>query len=57
MKYLTILINPIRMKGDPDDIETIQADLNELLQSMIEDGSVPFSIQEDDEEEDELNFD
>lgn len=54
MKYLKIIIEPIKLKGDPEDAETLQFDLYEKLSAMIEAETLAFHI---DEEEDEDNED
>jgi hypothetical protein len=52
MKYLTIVIDPIKIKGDPDDEQQLQADLHEKLQTMIEAETLTYTIQDDEEDED-----
>lgn len=55
MKYLTINIEPIRIKGDVEDPDQLQADVYERLSAMIESETLSFEIDED-SEEDELDF-
>lgn len=55
MRYLRILINPIKLKGDADDTETLQHDLYEKIQAMIEAETLAWSIDEEEEDE-ELDF-
>ena len=49
MRYLKIILQPIKLKGDPEDLETLQQDLFEKLQAMIEAETLAYEI---DEEED-----
>lgn len=51
MRYLKILIDPIKIKGDEDDLETLQIDLYEKIQGMIEAETLSYSIDEDDEDD------
>lgn len=53
MKYLKILIDPIKIKGDLEDPETLQVDIYEKLSAMIESETLSFSIDEEDEDEDD----
>lgn len=55
MKYLRILIEPFKIKGDEEDLETLQADVYEKIQSMIESETLSFSIDEENDDE-ELDF-
>lgn len=52
MKYLKVIIDPIKIKGDLDDAETLQIDLYEKISAMIEAETLSFTI-DDDEDEDE----
>ncbi len=56
MRYLKILIDPIKIKGDIDDPEQLQADLYEKVTAMIESETLSFYIDEEDEESEELDF-
>lgn len=47
MKYLRILVDPIKLKGDEDDAEQLQADLYEKISAMIEAETLSFTIDED----------
>jgi hypothetical protein len=53
MKYLKILIDPIKIKGDPEDTDTLQADLYEKIQAMIESETLKWNIDEEDQDEDD----
>ena len=53
MKYLRVLIDPIKIKGDMDDMETLQVDLYEMIQAKIEAETLSFTIDEDDAEDEE----
>ena len=53
MKYLRILIDPIKVKGDPEDPETLTADVYEKVQAMIEAETLSYSIDEDEDSEDD----
>jgi hypothetical protein len=55
MKYLRILIDPIRIKGDEDDSDQLQSDLYEKISAMIESETLSFTIDESEDEE-ELDF-
>lgn len=51
MKYLKIVIEPFKIKGDPEDEEQLRQDVYEKLQAMIESEVLSFSIDEDDEDD------
>lgn len=51
MKYLKILLDPIKIKGDEDDLDTLKVDLYEKIQGLIESDSLGFSIDEDDHDD------
>ena len=53
MKYLRILVDPVKIKGDEDDLDQVRIDLYEKLQSMIEAETLGFTIDENDEDDDE----
>ena len=53
MRYLKIQVEPIKLKGDPEDSETLQADVYERLQCMIEAETLAFEILEDEEEDED----
>ena len=55
MKYLKIMIDPIKLKGDPEDEDTLRADLYEKLTAMIEAETLSFYI-DDEEEDDDVDF-
>lgn len=52
MKFLKILIDPIQIKGDPNDEDTLKVDLYEKISAMIEAETLSFTIDEDEEDED-----
>lgn len=52
MKYLKVIIDPIKIKGDLDDQETLQQDLYERVAAMIEAETLSFTVDEDEEDED-----
>lgn len=53
MKYLKILLEPIKLKGDPDDLPTLEADLYELVQAKIESESLAYEIVDEEDEDEE----
>lgn len=53
MKYLKILIDPIRIKGDPEDEETLKQDVIERVQAMCEAETLTFTIDEEDEDDED----
>jgi hypothetical protein len=53
MKYLKVIIEPIKIKGDAEDPEQLQADLYERITAMIEAETLPFHIDEEDDDGDE----
>jgi hypothetical protein len=53
MKYLRILLDPIKLKGEIDDPETIQVDLYEKIQGMIDRDELSWSVDEDYEDDEE----
>ena len=55
MKYLRILIEPIKIKGDEEDPEQLQADVYERVAAMLESETLSFSIDES-EDDDESDF-
>ena len=54
MKYLKVLIDPIKIKGDPEDEETLRVDLYEKIQAMIEAETLHFTIDEEDAEDEDF---
>jgi len=52
MKYLKIVLEPFKIKGDPEDEETLKVDVYERVQAMIEAETLSFSIDEDEDEDD-----
>lgn len=52
MKYLKVILDPIKLKGDEDDMETLQQDLYEKVSAMIEAETLTFTIDEDEDDED-----
>lgn len=55
MKYLKILLQPIKIKGDPDDEDTLQSDLYEHIQHLIDTESLKWEIEEDENEDQDEN--
>jgi len=53
MKYLRILLDPIKIKADPEDELQLQVDLYELIQTMIENETLGFTIDDEDDDSDE----
>jgi hypothetical protein len=53
MKYLKVLLDPIKLKGDPEDLETLQVDLYEKIQGLIDTESLGFSIDDSDEDDED----
>lgn len=53
MKYLKILIDPIKIKGDPEDEETLRVDVYERVQAMIESEVLAFTIEDEEDSEDD----
>ena len=53
MKYLRILIAPLKIKGDPTDRDQLQQDLFERIQTMIEDETLDWDIDEDESEDED----
>ena len=53
MKYLKINLDSIKLKGDVEDMETLQVDLYEKIQSQLDDESLSWSVDEDEEDEDD----
>jgi uncharacterized protein YfaA (DUF2138 family) len=52
MRYLKIVLEPLKIKGDADDPDQLQADVYEKLSAMIESETLAFSIDEDEDEDD-----
>lgn len=53
MKYLKVLIDPILIKGDKDDLDTLKLDLYDKLTTMIEEESLSFVVDEDYEDDED----
>jgi hypothetical protein len=53
MKYLRVLIAPLKLKGDSEDREQLQQDLYELVQTLIENEALDWDIDDEESEEDE----
>lgn len=53
MKYLKVLIDPILIKGDTDDLDTLKLDLYDKLTTMIEEESLSFVVDEDYEDDED----
>lgn len=56
MKYLKVLIDPIRIKGDVEDPDQLQQDLYEKIGAMIEAETLAFTIDEEEDTDDDLDF-
>jgi hypothetical protein len=52
MRYLRILLDPIKLKGDPEDEEQLRHDIYEKLQALMEAEVLSYNIDEDEEDED-----
>ena len=53
MKYLRIILDPIKIKGDPEDEDQLRVDLYEKITAMIEAETLTYYIDEDEEDSDE----
>ena len=53
MRYLKILLGSIKVKGDLDDPETLQADIYEKVSTMIENETLKWEIDDEEDDEDE----
>ena len=53
MKYLTVVIDPIKVKGDVEDLDQLRQDLYEKIQSMIEAETLDFTVDEDGEDDED----
>lgn len=53
MKYLKVVLEPIRLKGDPDDVSTLQADLYEKITAQIEAETLAWNIDDEEDDSDE----
>jgi len=53
MKYVTVLIQPIKIKADLEDLETLQQDLYEKLTAMIESEVLTFEVSEEEEDDED----
>ena len=53
MKYVKILLAPIKIKADLDDPESLQQEVFEKVSALIESEDLKFEIDEDQEDEDE----
>ena len=56
MKYLKIVIEPFRIKGDEEDPETLTQDVYEKISAMIESETLTYTIDEEDSDSEELDF-
>jgi hypothetical protein len=55
MKYLKVILQPIKIKGDLDDETQLQQDVYEKVMNMIESETLSFQV-DDEEEEDDCDF-
>ena len=55
MKYLKIVLDPIKIKGDEFDRETLQVDLYEKIISMCEAETLGWDIDLDETEEEDFD--
>lgn len=53
MKYLKVNLGSIKIKGDPEDMETLGVDIHERVAAMAEAGTLDWEIDWDNEEDDE----
>lgn len=53
MKHLKINIGSFRIKGDADDMDTLKEDVYEKIQAMLESDALEFSIDDENEDEDD----
>lgn len=53
MRYLKVDIQSLRVKGDTEDPDTLQEDIYEKLQAMIESETLTFTVDEDFEEDED----
>lgn len=53
MRYLKIVIDPLKIKGDVEDPDQLQVDVYEKLSALIEAETLTFSIDEDDDGDDD----
>lgn len=53
MKYVKILLAPVKIKADLDDPETIQQELYEKISTLIESEDLKWEIDPEDENDDE----
>lgn len=56
MKKLNITIK-FKIKGDPEDIDTIKEDVYQYLQELMEEDDLPFEVDHEEEEDDEDDYD
>jgi len=53
MKYLKIVIEPFKIKGEEDDEEQLNQDVLEMVAAMVESETLSFHVEEDESEEDD----
>ena len=55
MKYLKIVIEPFQIKGDPEDEDQLRQDIYEKVSAMLEAEVLSYSIDEDEDQDDDYN--
>jgi hypothetical protein len=53
MKFVKVIIKPIKIKCDPEDVDTLQQDLYEKVQSLLDLEELKWEIDEEESEDDE----
>jgi hypothetical protein len=53
MKYLKIVIQPFKIKGDEEDWDQLQADVLEKIMAMAEAETLQWSVEENEDEDDD----
>ena len=56
MKYLKIVLEPFRIKADPEDEQTLTQDVYERVQAMIEAETLSFTIDEEEDSDEDLDY-
>ena len=56
MKYLKIILNPIKIKGNADDLEQLEQDVYEKVSTLIELGNLSFTIDDEEEDDSDENY-
>jgi hypothetical protein len=56
MKYIKVVLEPIKIKGDLEDEDQLRVDVLERVMAMCESETLAWHIDEDEEESDDSDY-